>query len=320
MLRRHFLLSGFAFLVTFDETLAESSRVWRVAYVASGVAGKSFEALRSALRNLGYQEGKNLILDLREANGDYSLLPDLAREAVSLKPDVIVAVATPAIAAVQKVTSTIPIVMSPATDPVGSGFVRSFAHPGGNITGVANMFGDLTAKTLDILHLVLPQVRKIGVLVSNNPTHLPLFEIAKRGAERIGISAERFIAETPDDLETAFKAMKSANCEAVYVLADPPRYVIPALAVKFSLPVIYQIDTFVQIGGLKLRPGPSSYERAWRLLRGSYPQRRQSCRHTCRAADHFPVHNQPSRRQSNWTISSGVRAVTGRQSDGVIRL
>jgi putative tryptophan/tyrosine transport system substrate-binding protein len=250
MLRRHFLLSGFAFLVTFDETLAESSRVWRVAYVASGVAGKSFEALRSALRDLGYQEGKNLILDLREANGDYSLLPDLAREAVSLKPDVIVAVATPAIAAVQKVTSTIPIVMSPATDPVGSGFVRSFAHPGGNITGVANMFGDLTAKTLDILHLVLPQVRKIGVLVSNNPTHLPLFEIAKRGAERIGISAERFIAETPDDLETAFKAMKSANCEAVYVLADPPRYAIPALAVKFSLPVIYQIDTFVQIGGL----------------------------------------------------------------------
>jgi putative ABC transport system substrate-binding protein len=250
MLRRHVLLSGFAFLVTFDEMLAESSRVWRVAYVASGVAGKSFEALRSALRNLGYQEGKNLILDLREANGDYSLLPDLAREAVSLKPDVIVAVATPAIAAVQKVTSTIPIVMSPATDPVGSGFVRSFAHPGGNITGVANMFGDLTTKTLDILHLVLPQVRKIGVLVSNNPTHLPLFEIAKRGAERIGISAERFIAETPDDLETAFKAMRSANCEAVYVLADPPRYVIPALAVKFSLPVIYQIDTFVQIGGL----------------------------------------------------------------------
>src|SRR5258708_31017721 len=105
MLRRHVLLSGFAFLVTFDETLAESSRVWRVAYVASGVAGKSFETLRSALRNLWYPEGKNLNFDLREANGDYSLLPQLARGAVSLKPGGIVAVGTPGLVPPQKDTS-----------------------------------------------------------------------------------------------------------------------------------------------------------------------------------------------------------------------
>jgi putative ABC transport system substrate-binding protein len=165
---------------------------------------------------------------------------------IELKPDVIVAEATPAIVAAQKTTSTIPIVMSPATDPIGSGFVKSFAHPGGNITGVANMFGDLTAKTLDILHLVLPNAKKIAVLISNNPTHPPLFEAAKRGAEILGLSAERFLAATPDDVETAFKGMISANCEAVYVLADPPRAAIPEQALRLGLPVIYQVDYFAR--------------------------------------------------------------------------
>jgi putative ABC transport system substrate-binding protein len=140
--------------------------------------------------------------------------------------------------------------MSPATDPIGSGFIKSFARPGGNITGVANMFGDLTAKTLDFLRLVLPNAGKIGVLTSNNPTHPPLFEVARRSAEAIGISAERFVAETPNDLEIAFKAMKSANCDAVYVLADPPRPTIPELSLKFLLPAIYQVDTYIQMGGL----------------------------------------------------------------------
>jgi putative ABC transport system substrate-binding protein len=117
--------------------------------------------------SLGYEEGRNLVIDVREANGHYTLLPDLAREIVALKPDIIVAEATPAIAAAQKATSTIPIVMSPATDPIGSGFVNSFTHPGGNITGVANMFGDTTTKMLDIIRLVFPNAKKIGVLTSN---------------------------------------------------------------------------------------------------------------------------------------------------------
>lgn len=129
--------------------------------------------MRGALRALGYEEGRNLVIDVREANGKYGLLPALADELVALNPDVIVANATPAIAAAQKATSTIPIVMSPATDPIGSGFVVSFAHPGRNITGVANMFGDTTTKMLDIIRLVFPTAKKIGILTSNNPTHPP---------------------------------------------------------------------------------------------------------------------------------------------------
>jgi ABC-type uncharacterized transport system substrate-binding protein len=251
-MRRRELLSGSFALLLFARAraAAEPARTWRVAYVGSGSALRTVPVLRDALRGLGYEDGKNLILDVREAKGNYGILPDLIREVVSSKPDVIIAEATPAIAAAQKATSTIPIIMSPATDPIGSGFIKSFARPGGNITGVANMFGDLTAKTLDFLRLVLPNAGKIGVLTSNNPTHPPLFEVAKRSAEAIGISAERFVAETPNDLETAFKAMKSANCDAVYVLADPPRPTIPELSLKFLLPAIYQVDTYIQMGGL----------------------------------------------------------------------
>jgi putative ABC transport system substrate-binding protein len=138
---------------------------------------------RENLRSLGYEEGKNLTIYVREAKGDYSLLPDILQEVVSLRPDVVVAVATPAITAAQQATSSIPIVMSPATAPIRSGFVKSFARPGGNITGVVNMVGDLTAKTLDFLHRVLPHATKVGVLTSDNPTHPALFEAEKRGAE-----------------------------------------------------------------------------------------------------------------------------------------
>lgn len=221
-----------------------------MALVTSGSGSQILGWLRSALRTQGYEEGKNLIIDFREANGSYAVLPDLLKQVIALKPDVIVAEATPAVTAAQQLTSTIPIVMSPATDPIGSGFVQSFARPGGNITGVANMFGDLTTKTLDIIRLVFPGAKKIGVLTSSNPTHPGLVEIAKQAADTIGISAERFIAPDPQDLEKAFADMKSANCEVVYVLADPPRPALPPIALKFELPTVYQVSSYIGYGGL----------------------------------------------------------------------
>ena len=250
MRRREFLTSGAALFLFMGSAAAESYRVWRVAFVASGSARPAADAFRNALHDYGYEYEKNFVLDVRGANGNYSLLPGILREVVGLKPDVIVAVATPAIAAAQKATSTIPIVMSPATDPIGSGFVRSYAHPGGNITGVANMLGDLTAKSLDILHVVLPNLKKIGVLISNNPTHPALAEVAKHAAETLGLSAERFTAATADDLEASFEAMRAANCEAVYVVADAYRPAMAGVARKFALPAMYQVDVYVRDGGL----------------------------------------------------------------------
>jgi putative ABC transport system substrate-binding protein len=198
----------------------------------------------------GYVEGKNFVVDAREALGRYDLLPGLAKGIISGSPDVIVAEATPAIAAVQRETSSIPIVMSPSTDPIGSGFVKSFARPGGNITGFANMFGDLTAKSLEILHLVVPNAKTIAVLMSSNPTHARLFEVARTGAQSISLTALPFVAPTPADLDRAFLEMKQAGCDALYVLADPIRPIIAELAMAARLPSIYQYSLFVDIGGL----------------------------------------------------------------------
>jgi putative ABC transport system substrate-binding protein len=157
---------------------AQQQKVWRIGYLHSGFLDSSadaalFEAFRQQLSNLGYVEGKNLIIDKRAAQGHYERLPALANELIALHPDAIAAVATPAIAAAQRATSTIPIVMTPSTDPIGSGFVKSFAHPGGNITGLANMYGDLTAKSLEILHTILPNGQKdrcLDVFKSHAPT------------------------------------------------------------------------------------------------------------------------------------------------------
>lgn len=259
-------------------TDADPSRPWRVALLASGEGDRIIEWFRESLTAKGYREGKDLIIELRAAKGHYSLLPDLVAEIVALKPDVIIAEATPAIAAAQRATSTIPIIMSPSTDPIGSGFVKSFTKPGGNITGVANMFGDLTTKTLDTIRLLFPRIQKIGVLTSNNPTHPGLVDIVAKAADAIGISAQQFVAPNPDDLEKAFADMHAAHCEVVYVLADPPRRALPSIALKYRLPTVYQVTNYPDMGGL-MAYGPDikalfvlAAEYVDRILKGADPK------------------------------------------------
>jgi hypothetical protein len=185
---------------------AQQTKVWRVGYLSSAFTPlKSFgdavilEAFHQQMNDLGYVEGKNLIIEARYAEGQFDRLPAFATELVPLRCDVIVAVATPAIAAAQRATSTIPIVMSPSTDPIGSGFVKSFARPGGNITGVANLYGDMTAKSVELLHTILPDAKKIAVLMSSNPTHPPLYEVARAAAQSLGLSTIPIVAPTPAD-------------------------------------------------------------------------------------------------------------------------
>ena len=138
------------------------------------------------MRELGYVEDKNLVIDRRNAEGKAERLPSLVSEMMARRPDVIVAVATPAIAAAQHATSTIPIVMAPATDPVGSGFIKSLARPGGNITGVANMFGDAIGKSVELLHAIVPSAKRIAVLMSANPTHPQQYELVDTGRKSVG--------------------------------------------------------------------------------------------------------------------------------------
>jgi putative ABC transport system substrate-binding protein len=237
--------------------LAQQSlgKVWRVAYLYPGTLDNPpdralFDAFRAELRGLGYIEDKNLVIDNRNAEGKAERLPSLVSELIALRPDVIVAVATPAIAAAQHATSAIPIVMAPATDPVGSGFIKSLARPGGNISGMANMFGDAIGKSVELLHIILPSAKRIAVLMSTNPTHPQQYELVEIAAKTLDLAVIQAMAPTPGDLEQAFDRMRQENCDALLVLADPTRPTIVSLAAQTRIPAIYQFSSFVVLGGL----------------------------------------------------------------------
>src|SRR5882672_7202561 len=138
----------------------EQGKVWRVGFLSLSSATETSQntsAFLKAMRELGYVEGKNLVVEWRFAEGSFERMTGLAGDLVQLKVDVIVAVASAAISAAQKATSTIPIVMATTGDPVGSGFVKSLARPGGNITGLSNMGGDIGPKLFDLLRSVVPK-------------------------------------------------------------------------------------------------------------------------------------------------------------------
>jgi putative ABC transport system substrate-binding protein len=258
MRRRDFVtFVGRAAVVWPGIALAQQSpgKVWRVAYLypaslANPADRAMFDVFRAEMRALGYIEGKNLVIDNRSAEGKAERLPSLVIELIALRPDVVVAVATPAIAAAQHATSTIPIVMAPATDPVGSGFIKSLTHPGGNITGMANMFGDAIGKSVELLHTIVPSAKRIAVLMSTNPTHPQQYELVDTAAKTLGLAVVRVMAPTPGDLEQAFDRMRQENCDALFVLADPTRPTIVSLAAKTKIPAIFQFSSFVVLGGL----------------------------------------------------------------------
>jgi ABC-type uncharacterized transport system substrate-binding protein len=179
-------------------------------YLGTSWDAALFAAFSNQLSTLGYVEGKNLIIDKREAEGKNDRLPALA-DLVALHPNAIVAVATPAIAAARRATAAIPIIMTPATDPVRSGFAKSLAHPGENLTGLAFMGEDLVSKSLEVLHTIVPGAKKIAVLMSSNPTHPPLYYLVSDAAGRIGLSTVAVVAPAASDLDRAFRDIANAN-------------------------------------------------------------------------------------------------------------
>jgi putative tryptophan/tyrosine transport system substrate-binding protein len=172
---------------------AQQETVWRVGYLSPVSATKTsvafFDAFRSKLEDLGYIENKNLRLDVRRAEDEYARLPGLATELVALSPNVIVASATDAVAALQRATLSIPIVMATSNDPIANGFVKTLAKPGGNITGLSNLGFQTAAKTLELLHVVVPNARRIAVLMSLNRNQEYLVKEAQSAAETLGPNA-----------------------------------------------------------------------------------------------------------------------------------
>jgi putative ABC transport system substrate-binding protein len=242
----------------------ESAKVWRVGYLSPVSATKSsvafFDAFRIKLEQLGYIEGKNLRLDVRRAEDDPMKLPSLAAELVALTPDVIVGSANSAVSTLQRATSSIPIVMAVSTDPIVNGFVKSLAKPGANITGLSTLGLATMAKSLELLHVAVPNAKRIAVLVSPNVMHESLLKEAYPAAGTLGLTIIPVMARTPSDLDDAFETMHNENCGAVFVLADAlvTRKIVE-LANKWRLPAMYQISVFVDIGGL-MSYAPNLYE------------------------------------------------------------
>src|SRR6266571_4990390 len=213
------------------------------------------EAFRQGLRDLGYVEGKNIVIEWRYAEGKLDRLPALAAELVRLKIDIIVTGAPATTRAAKEATVTIPIVMAQDSDPVGSGFVASLARPGGNITGLATLAPELSGKQLELMKEIVPRLSRVTVLGSStrsgNAQSLKETELA---AGAFGVKLQYLDILSPKDIETAFRAASKGRADAVLVLTSPfatsQRTQITDLAVKNRLPAIYDRAEFVEDGGL----------------------------------------------------------------------
>jgi putative ABC transport system substrate-binding protein len=263
----------------------QQARVWRIGYLSLSSASLSSPntgPFLKGLRDLGYVEGKNLVVEWRFADGNFERLPRLAADLVRLKVDVIVAVASGAIGAAQKATSTIPIVMATTGDPVGSGFVKSLARPGGNITGLSNMGGDTGAKLFDLLLSVVPKLTHVAVLVTpTSPTYRAISESVQGAAQKAGVRTLLLEASTAHEIENAFATMVRENVGGVVVGAAPffgyQRQQIVELALKYRLPSIFGNRSNVEAGGLMGYGGARAehYQRAAtyvdKILKGAKP-------------------------------------------------
>jgi putative ABC transport system substrate-binding protein len=240
------------------------------------------DAFGQALRGLGHTEGQTIAIEYRYAEGKPDRLPALAAELVGLKVDVIVAQGSVAVRAAQQATSTIPIVMAAAGDPVAAGFVASLARPGGNITGLVNFGPELAAKRLDVLKEAAPAVSRVAV-VSNpgNPAHPLEWQAAQEAAQALGVALLPLTVGAPQAIEPAFKTMARQRAAGLMFLPDAlyssHRTQIVGLAARRRLPAIYDQRAYVDAGGL-MAYGPSYadlYRRAAayvdKILKGAKP-------------------------------------------------
>ena len=219
------------------------SRVGYLAAVSAAADAPRLEAFRQGLRDLGYIEGQNIIIEYRHEGGGFERLPELAAELVGQKPDVLVAVTTNAAQAAKKATTTIPIVFMGVTDPVTAGLVESLARPGGNTTGITNMAAILTGKRLELLKETIPKVSRVAVLWDPQaPGSVPQWQDSQLPARELGLQLYSMEVSSVDKYEAAFKEAVEARNTALWVtlnpLANSNQKKIADLAINHGLPSI----------------------------------------------------------------------------------
>lgn len=212
--------------------------------------------LLSGLREQGYIEGKNILIEWRAADGNADRATAHAQELVRLKVAVIVAMATPAVQAAREATSTIPIVMAPAGDPMR--FVASLARPGGNITGVAGFGADLAGKRIELLQAVVPGIKRLGLLTNTADPFAKLFISSSRAAAaKLGIELYLADVRKPADVDAAYAEMRQAGAKAVIIqgLLTGPEWKAAELALRHRLPSLSFFGPFAEAGGLVFYSG-----------------------------------------------------------------
>ncbi|MFZ1059595.1 MAG: ABC transporter substrate-binding protein [Candidatus Rokuibacteriota bacterium] len=235
----------------------QPGKIPRIGVLAS-IRYPATEGFERGLKELGYIEGKNIIIEWRLVQGKFDRLPEFVADLVRLKVDVIVAPANPYVRAAKNATSTTPIVFVLVADPVGAGFVASLARPGGNITGLLNIMLELTAKRLELLKEAVPKVSRVGVLTNPAGAGFPVAEVLKGlevAARALSLQLQVQYAREPSEIDGAFATMSRQGASAVMVVSGSPmfhaeRARIATLALKAGLPTMSEFAESVVAGGL----------------------------------------------------------------------
>jgi putative ABC transport system substrate-binding protein len=264
----------------------QPAKVPRVGYLGLGTAGPNprLEAFRQGLRDLGYVEGDNIMVEYRLAEGRADRLAGFAAELLELRVDVLCTSSTPAALIAKQATASIPIVITAIGDPVALGLVASLSRPGGNVTGVTNLAPELSGKRLELLRETLGGISRVAILANAAVADRAIdWRETERAARALGLRLQAVQVRGPDDFEGAFAEMVQAHAEALYVLEDALLYSFAAngpivsLASKYRLPAMYALPEMVEAGGL-MAYGPTfidAHRRAAgyvdKLLRGANP-------------------------------------------------
>jgi putative ABC transport system substrate-binding protein len=290
--RRRFLLTSLAgvFAAPLAAEAQQAGKIARIGYLAIDLAAnpRFRESFRQGLRDLGYVEGRNAVIEYRDAEGKFDWLPALAAELVALKVDVLFAAAgTPGALAAKQATRTLPIVFTAVADPVGSGLVTSLARPGGNATGLSilSVTPDSVGKGLELLTQAVPGLTRAAVLwqpgqLGERPDR-DLLKAAEAAGQALGVRLQFVEAQRPADVEKAFSEMTRARAGALTVwgsvLFINERGRLVAAAAKHRLPAVYTSRDFVDAGGLMAHGAniPDQFRRAAtyvdRILKGATP-------------------------------------------------
>jgi putative ABC transport system substrate-binding protein len=262
MRRREFItLVGGTAAWPFAARAQQSGKVWRIGFLAGGarpakMEGSVYSGFLRGMRELGYAENRDFIVEWRFAEGRYELFPTLADELVRSNVDVIVVGATAAIPFVVRATSTIPIVMAVSVDPVGNGYVTSLAHPTGNVTGLVTSQDEIVTKQLQLVALLLPNLHRIGFLLNrDNPTHVVTFKsLQEAAAQRNDLAVVPAELRNARDLTDAFTIFNQQHVDVVVLAGDAilfsNRYEIAEMALKLGLPTVSSQREYVEAGGL----------------------------------------------------------------------